>query len=100
MAKVEIRPNGGVRVWVSASETTEWARAWPCSSLRGHRLAAEFDRTGSLVDYQIDGRGCRDIPADEFNALTADFLRDKLPSTHSAYFGCVGQFATRDGNNR
>jgi hypothetical protein len=60
--------------------------------VRGHRLRADFDRSGSLVDFTLDGRSGPDVPADEFNAITSDMLRDRLPKTHPAYFGCVGQF--------
>ena len=92
MPQVKISPNG-LRLLVSAAETSEWARRWPLSRVRGHRLRADFDRVGSLVDYALDGRlSARDIPSDEFNAITSDMLRDRLPTAHSAYFGCVGQF--------
>ncbi len=89
-----------VKVWISARETSAWAwrpgKRWPCSFLAGSRLFAEFDRNG-LVDMQIDsGRGDQDCPADEFNALTSDFLRDKLPKTHPAYPVAVGPSAVCD----
>lgn len=91
MPQVKIEPHG-VTLLVSARETTEWAQRWPCSQLRGHRLRAEFASNGDLVDYAVDGKWPADILHDEFNALTSDMLRDRLPVTHSAYYGCVGQF--------
>jgi len=94
MAKVQINQHG-VTLWVSAAQTAEWGRRWPLSRLRGHRLVAQFDARGNLVDYKVDGRGGADIPSDEFNALTSDMLRPHLPTNHSAYFGCVGQFDRR-----
>jgi hypothetical protein len=92
MPQVEITPTS-VRLLVSAAETSAWAANWPLSRIRGHRLRADFDVSGSLVDYALDGRHpATSIPSDEFNALTSDMLRTRLPATHPAYFGCVGQF--------
>lgn len=70
----------GFKVWISARETYNWAHkpdaAWPCSFLSDRRLFAEFDSNG-LCDLAIDGgRGDQDCPADEFNALLADFLSE------------------------
>lgn len=71
------RTNCGVQLWLSANDTYNWAHksgaSWPCSVLSDHRLYAEFDETGDLIDMAIDGKikGC---PADEFNAITSDFL--------------------------
>ena len=65
-----------VQLWLSANDTYDWAHkpgaAWPCSVLSGHRLFAEFNDS-DLVDMTIDGRS-KDCPADEFNAITSDFL--------------------------
>jgi len=94
MPQVQVTEHGVVLL-VSAAETSAWGARWPLSRLRGHRLRAVFDRTGSLVDYVIDGRGSPDVPSDEFNALTSDMLRGRLSPTHPAYFGCVGQFDRR-----
>lgn len=67
----------GTLLWLSAKDTYNWAHRphnkWPCSVLSGHRLYAEFDKTGDLIDMTIDGR-IKDCPADEFNAITSDFL--------------------------
>ena len=88
--------DGGVKLWLSPADTTEWAnrpsKRWPGSQLEGHRLFADFDRSG-LVDMAVDnGRGHQDIDSNEFNAITADYLRDRLPKDHLAYFVTVGQF--------
>lgn len=87
-----------VTVWLSATDTYEWARrpgeAWPCSELAGRRIRADFDSNG-LLDLTIDGRPPGDrlyIPVDEFNALIADHLKNKLPEDHPCYFVVVGQF--------
>jgi hypothetical protein len=79
-----------VTLYVSARETTDWAKRWPCSQLRGKRLMAQFD-SGGLIDVTIDGR-YGDCDAVEFNAITSDFLRDRLATDHPAYFAAVGQF--------
>jgi hypothetical protein len=45
------------------------------------------------VDLTIDGgRGDQDVCCDEFNAITSDFLKQKLPQNHPCYFITVGQF--------
>ena len=86
-----------VRLWLSAQDTYEWAtrigECWPCSSLSGHRLFAEFDSNG-LLDFTVDGRdaGNRDIDGQEFNAITSDYLRPVLSKDHPAYCVTVGQF--------
>ena len=73
------KTNSGTQLWLSANDTYGWAHktgaVWPCSVLSGHRLFAEFLFDGDLVDMTIDGRS-KDCPADEFNAITSDFLRD------------------------
>lgn len=67
-----------VRLWLSANDTYNWAHrpdaSWPCSQLAGKRLFAEFD-DGDLIDYSIDGDGYVDMPADEFTAITDDFIK-------------------------
>ena len=71
------------KVWLSARETYDWAHrpgaAWPCSVLSGHRLFAEFDRNGGLVDITIDGNMDKDCPVDEFNAIMEDMLGTAQP---------------------
>lgn len=68
----------GTQLWLSANDTYNWANksgaAWPCSVLSGHRLYAEFDEDNNLVDVAIDGK-YKDCPADEFNAITSDFIQ-------------------------
>lgn len=86
----------GFQVWISAQETADWARrpgeSWPCSFLAGRRVFAEFD-SGGLVDLVIDGgRGDQDAPGDEFSAMIADLVGNKLPQDHPTHFAAVGQF--------
>ncbi len=77
-----------VKLWLSANDTYNWAhrpnRGWPCSSLAGHRLFAEFSN-GNLVDLTIDGRSDIDCDSTEFDAITSDFLAKKLPKDHPCY---------------
>ena len=73
-------PDGGVKLWLSANNTYDWANragaAWPCSFLADKPLFAEFDSQGDLIDLAINyGQGDQDCPGDEFNAITDDFLR-------------------------
>jgi len=87
--------DSSVKLWVSHAETYDWARrpgaTWPNSYLAGQRFFAEFDANG-LVDLTVNGKYGVDAPADEFNAITSDFLRGQLPEDHPAYFVAVGQF--------
>ncbi len=71
-----------IKLWLSADDTKRWANRfgsrWPCSVLSGHSLFAEFDG-GDLVDITVDGGSTAiEILADEFNAITADFLSGKM----------------------
>ena len=68
----------GNTIWLSARDTYDWANkpgaSWPCSFLSNRRVVAVFEDNGDLVDLAIDGgRGDQDCPADEFNAIMADF---------------------------
>lgn len=71
-----VRNGETVKLWASARDTYDWAHKpgawWPCSVVSGKRLFAEFYK-GDLVDVALDGRDA-EIPADEFNAITADLL--------------------------
>ncbi len=88
--KASITPNS-VALWLSSSDTYSWARRWPCSQLSGKRVRALFDDNG-LLELAIDGSTDTDVDHNEFNAITSDFLRQKLPKDHVCYFVCVGQF--------
>jgi hypothetical protein len=91
--RICINPSS-VKLWLSSNDTYEWAHrdghAWPGSSLIGRRLFAEFDSNG-LCDLTIDGKS-GDCDVNELNAITSDFLKSKLPTTHPAYLIAVGQF--------
>lgn len=75
----------GVTVTVSAAETAEWGRRWPCATLRGRRVSAAFAR-GGLVDLTIDGHAAKDyVDGCEFDALMADVVagwRHQIPDGH------------------
>lgn len=77
-----------VTVWLSADETYEWARCWPCSSLSGKRLRAEFDSSG-LLDYAVNGAYLGDLDGTELSAIVADHLADRLDPEHPCYTVCV-----------
>ena len=69
-----------VKLWLDAEDTYFWSRrpgnTWPCSYIAGKALFAEF-HCGDLVDYNVNGRSGDDVdmPADEFNAITSDFIK-------------------------
>ena len=71
------RTNYGTQLWLSAKDTYNWANKigafWPCSDLSGHRLYAEFNKDGDLVDYTIDGK-TEYCSQNEFDAITSDFM--------------------------
>lgn len=94
--------DNNVKLWLSARETRRWANGeslrrtiWPCSELSGRRLYAEFDAHG-LVDFRINGRLANIGAGAEFNAITSDFLRPKLPKDHACYSVTVGQFEKKE----
>ena len=67
-----------VKLWLTAEDTYEWAYGrWPRSFLAGKTLFAEF-RNGDLIDYAVNGKtgGDIDLPADEFTAITDDFINE------------------------
>jgi hypothetical protein len=84
-----------IKLWLSADDTDNWAHtpgtAWPGSTLEGKRLFVEFDSNG-LCDLRINGRAQWMPHYTEVNAITSDFLRDKLPEDHPLYHITVGRF--------
>jgi hypothetical protein len=58
MARVKTSPHGYTQLWLSADDTWTWANRpnakWPCSSIAGKRLYAEFEPNGDLVDMALD----------------------------------------------
>lgn len=89
----------GFTVWLSEVDTFDWPRragkAWPCSTLDGKRVRAEFNRNG-LVGLKIDGKDAPDdIDAHELNSMLADHLDGKLAQDNVAWFVAVGQFTGR-----
>ena len=85
----------GVQLWLSQLDTEEWAHRtnafWPESQLSGKRLYAEFDHRGDLVSQEVNGEEGVDVDILEFNAITSDFLKDRLSADHPAYDTAVGQ---------
>lgn len=84
-------PDGGLKLWLSAHNTEDWATrpgaSWPCSFLRGRALFAEFEGNGDFIHLVIDGgRGDQDGPADEFSAITTDYIATRYPD-HPALRG-------------
>ena len=72
------RSNQGVKLWLSANDTYNWAHkagsSWPCSTLSNKRLFAEFDGSGDLIDLSVNGRTALNVDGNEFNAIVADFV--------------------------
>jgi len=79
----------GVKLWLSARDTYEWAnrsgRAWPCSTLSGKRLFAEFDAVGDLIDLTVGGRYGVNIDGVELDAIAADFILAHLDKGEVAH---------------
>lgn len=64
-----------VVVWLSANDTYEWARSWPCSTLSGKRLRVELDAvTGDIVDIAVNGQAPSDIDSHELDAMLDDMI--------------------------
>ena len=81
----------GFTVWLSASDTYDWAPCWPCSTLKDKRLKAEYDSNG-LLDLTVNGKYPDSIDASEMSAVVSDFVKDKLDKDNVAYFVAVQQF--------
>ncbi|KKK74097.1 hypothetical protein LCGC14_2887220 [marine sediment metagenome] len=66
-----------IKIWISANDTYAWAhkigKCWPCSTLSGKRVFAEFD-DGDLIDITINGKSNFDCDAYELNIMIADFM--------------------------
>ncbi len=84
------RTDYGTSLWLSAADTWAWANrpgaCWPCSTIAGRRLFAEFDGRGDLVDVAVDGKRGEDdgVDGNEFSAITSDHLRAKFGADHPA----------------
>lgn len=65
----------GYTLWLSSSDTYAWARAWPCSTLAGDRLAICVDQNGLYALY-VNGRS-GDVDGHELDAIVADFLPEQ-----------------------
>jgi hypothetical protein len=77
--RIQKLADGSARLWLSASDTEQWAHkpgaVWPCSTLAGKRLFAEFAPNCDLVDMRLNGgRGSQDCDGHEFDAITSDYL--------------------------
>lgn len=81
-----------VTVSFDAVDTTDWARYWPCSELKGREFEVTFDTTG-LIDLQGEGVEELDsLPWDELSALVADMVDGSLSEEHPCHYVMVGQF--------
>jgi hypothetical protein len=84
-----------VKLWLSGRETRAWANRpndqWPCSTLAGHSVYAEFD-AGGLIAIMIGGSASRDCDGNEFSAIVCDHLKGTLHDDHPAWFIVIGQF--------
>jgi len=86
-------------IWLSSADTSAWAAGylpssgrWPCSEIAGLRLGAVYGAEG-LVDLTVNGRYPEESPpADELNAMVADYAATVLPKDHPCFFVVVGQF--------
>jgi len=85
----------GLTVWISANETWEWARRWPCSQLSGKAVVASFD-SGGLVDLAVNGRSDVDVDANEFSACVADHVARRIKSGHPLWDVVVGPYLEED----
>lgn len=79
MARVRVSDKG-TTVDLTRADTEAWAKHWPCSTLAGRSLWAVFEANGDLVESNVPV----DVPADEFNAITSDTLRDAGYPDHPA----------------
>lgn len=84
-----------VSLFMSAFDTRRWAqrpgKAWPCSSIAGHKLEVHFDRNG-INEWKLDGKTDADIDANELTAICADTLEIGLDADHPCHFVAIGQF--------
>ena len=73
--------NSGYTLWLSRSDTYDWAHrpgnSWPCSVLSDHRVVVCVDRNG-LVDRAIDGKTDMDCDNAELMAIVSDNLPEDL----------------------
>jgi hypothetical protein len=72
------KDDGGMKIWLSKTDTERWAEHWPGSALSGRRVFAEFDSQGDLVDVVFGGgRGDQDCPEHELMAIIADATKQQ-----------------------
>ena len=71
------RTDQGVKLWLSANDTYNWAHkagaSWPCSFLSDKRLFVEYDSNGDLVDLAVNGKNA-DFDSNELSAIVADHV--------------------------
>ena len=71
---MRVKRGSTTKLWASAKDTYNWAISWPCSTLSGKRVYAEFAENGDLVDYAVNGRQSKHIDGCEFTAMMDDML--------------------------
>jgi hypothetical protein len=67
----------GTVVQLSARDTQRWASRWPCSTLGGKRVSAQYDEKGDLVDLMVDGRA-NAATLDHIDGAELDAIMDDL----------------------
>jgi hypothetical protein len=76
--------NGRTQLWLNDHDTYQWANRpgakWPCSSIAGKRLYAEFEPNGDLVDMALDGDHSANVNGSELDAITTDHLPENHPA--------------------
>jgi len=82
----------GTTLVLLRDDTRAWASrpgaAWPCSTLAGRRVFAQFDREGDLIELLVDGiLAGDDVDGHEFTAMSSDFLREEYGPDHPAIRG-------------
>lgn len=106
MASVTVVGNNGIVVELDENDTYNWAHrtgaSWPCSTLSGHKVYAEFDSNGLLDLWINDGyAGNEDgsypngpdwVDGHEFSAMISDFVGEELDEDHPCWFVVAGQF--------
>lgn len=87
-----------VHIFLTEDDTYKWANKkdgkWPCSTLSGRTLLANYDRHG-LTDMLVKGgeeETVEDVDINELDAIIMDVLKDRIGPDHPCYDVCIGQF--------
>jgi hypothetical protein len=55
MARIKYHPTGNYTIYVSARDTTQWCRRWPCSGLKGESCWGSFNTNHQLISSSGPG---------------------------------------------